>query len=147
MMLSWLFSDPLPAGSPAPDFELPDDAGRAVKLSALRGKPVVLVFYPGDNTPVCTRQLCEFRDDWAKLRKRGVRIFGVNPQSAQSHERFREKYKLPFPLLVDRGQKVADLYRAGGIIVKRTVYLIGADGLILFARRGKPNPEEVLAAL
>ncbi|MBZ5586454.1 MAG: peroxiredoxin [Acidobacteriia bacterium] len=146
-MLSWLFSDPLPVGSPAPDFELPDDSGGVVRLSALRGKPAILVFYPGDNTPVCTRQLCELRDDWGRLRKRGVRIFGVNPQGAQSHERFREKYKLPFPLLVDRGQKVANLYQAGGIVVKRTVYLIGPDGKILFARRGKPAPEEILAAL
>jgi len=146
-MLSWLFSDPLPVGSPAPDFSLPDDSGRMVKLSGMRGTSVVLVFYPGDNTPVCTRQLCEFRDNWGKLRKSGVKIFGVNPQSAQSHERFREKHKLPFPLLVDQGRKVAALYHADAIIVKRTVYLIGPDGVVRFARRGSPKPEEVLAAM
>jgi peroxiredoxin Q/BCP len=146
-MLSRLFSDPLPVGSPAPDFSLPDDSGRLVKLAGLRGKYVALVFYPGDNTPVCTRQLCEFRDDWAALRKRGVKLFGVNPQSAQSHERFREKYHLPFPLLVDAGRKVAVLYNAEALIVKRTVYLIGPDGTIRFARRGSPKPEEVLAAV
>jgi len=66
MMLSWLFSDPLPAGMPAPDFTLSDDAGRSITLSKLRGRSVVLVFYPGDDTPGCTKQLCQFRDDWSE---------------------------------------------------------------------------------
>lgn len=144
-MLSWLFSEPLAVGSPAPDFSLPDDAGRTVTLSALRSQTVVLVFYPGDDTPGCTKQLCEFRDGWEAAKARGVEVFGVNPQSAQSHLKFREKFHLPFPLLVDRGRKVAALYHANGLIVKRTVYLIGPDGIIRFARRGKPAPAEVLA--
>ena len=144
-MLSWLFSKPLPVGTPAPDFSLLDDAGRTVTLSALRGKSVVLVFYPGDDTPGCTKQLCEFRDQWAAAKGCGVNVFGVNPQGAKSHAKFREKFKLPFPLLVDRGRKVAALYHANGLIVKRTVYLVGPDGVIRFARRGKPAPEEVLA--
>jgi thioredoxin-dependent peroxiredoxin len=145
-MFSWLFSDPLAAGTPAPDFTLSDDSGRSVTLSKLRGKNVVLVFYPGDDTPGCTKQLCQFRDDWAEARKRGVEVFGVNPQSAQKHQKFRNKFSFPFPLLVDQGQKVAALYKANGLIVKRTVYLIGPDGQIRFARRGMPNPTEVLAA-
>lgn len=145
-MFGWLFSDPLPAGSPAPDFTLPDDSGQNVTLSKLRGRSVVLVFYPGDDTPGCTKQLCQFRDDWAEARQRGVTVFGVNPQRAQSHQKFRRKFSFPFPLLVDKGQKVAALYKANGLIVKRTVYLIGPDGRILFARRGMPNPHEVLAA-
>lgn len=145
-MLSWLFSDPLPAGTPAPEFSLPDDSGRQVALSGLRGKGVVLVFYPGDDTPGCTKQLCEFRDSWDAVRKRGVEVFGVNPQSPASHGKFRQKYHFQFPLLVDHGQKVAALYHANGLIVKRTVYLIGPDGLIRFARRGMPKPSEVLAA-
>jgi len=144
-MFSWLFSDPLPAGAPAPDFSLQDDSGKTVTLSKLRGKNVVLVFYPGDDTPGCTKQLCEFRDDWKDLAKRGVQIFGVNPQSAKAHEKFRRKFNFPFPLLVDSGQKVAALYHANGIIVKRTVYLIGPDGKILFGKRGKPEPAEVLS--
>ena len=74
-------------------------------------------------------------------------VFGVNPQSAQKHQKFREKFHFPFPLLVDKGQKVAELYKANGLIVKRTVYLIGPDGKILFAQRGMPNPAEVLAKL
>lgn len=146
-MFSWLFSDPLPPGAVAPDFTLPDDGGHPVTLSKLRPKPVVLVFYPGDDTPGCTKQLCEFRDDWKQVRERGVELFGVNPQSALKHQRFREKFHFPFPLLVDHGQKVAALYNASGIIVKRTVYLIGPDGKIRFSRRGKPAPEEVLKRL
>ncbi|HKE21313.1 MAG TPA: peroxiredoxin [Bryobacteraceae bacterium] len=144
-MLSWLFSDPLPTGTPAPDFSLPDDSGRTVTLSALRGQSVVLVFYPGDDTPGCTQQLCEFRDSWDSAKSRNVAVFGVNPQSARSHTKFRDKFRFPFPILVDRGQKVAGLYHASGIIVKRTVYLLGPDGVIRFSRRGKPSPAEVLA--
>ena len=107
-------------GTLAPDFSLPDDSGRIVKLSALRGKRVVLVFYPGDNTPGCTKQLCQFRDDWAEARARrgGLRR---EPGSASSHVKFREKFRFPFPLLMDQGQKVAALYHANGLIVKRTV--------------------------
>lgn len=77
----------------------------------------------------------------------GVQVFGVNPQSSESHASFRQKQRLPFPLLVDKGQKVATLYNANGLIVKRTVYLIGPDGKIRFSRRGMPSPDEVLAAV
>jgi peroxiredoxin Q/BCP len=146
-MFSWLFSDPLPTGRQAPDFTLTDDSGNAVTLSALRGRAVILVFYPGDDTPGCTRQLCEFRDEWSQARTRGVEVFGVNPQSAKAHAKFREKFHFPFPLLVDKGQKVAALYHANGLIVKRTVYLIGPGGEIKFARRGAPKSSEVFAAL
>jgi peroxiredoxin Q/BCP len=146
-MLSWLFSDPLPVGSPAPEFSLLDDAGGPVTLSALRGHYVALVFYPGDDTPGCTKQLCEFRDSWEAVRARGIQVFGVNPQNARSHARFREKFHLPFPLLVDEGRKVAALYQADGLIVKRTVYLIGPDGVIRLARRGMPKPAELLAVV
>lgn len=145
-MFSWLFSDPLSVGTRAPDFSLPDESGRTVTLSALRGHGVVLVFYPGDDTPGCTKQLCEFRDSWETVRKRGLDLFGVNPQSPASHGKFRQKFRFPFPLLVDRGQKVGALYHTNGLIAKRTVYLIAPDGVIRFARRGMPKPAEVLAA-
>jgi peroxiredoxin Q/BCP len=144
-MFSWLWSDPLPAGSQAPDFSLPDESGHTVRLSELRGRNVVLIFYPGDDTTVCTKQLCQFRDDWSEARARGVEIFGVNPQSAEKHAQFRRKYSFPFPLLVDRGQKVGELYHTIGLIVKRTVYLIGRDGVIRFSRRGVPAPHDVLS--
>jgi peroxiredoxin Q/BCP len=145
-MFSWLFSDPLPTGTPAPDFTLSKPDGKTVTLSKLRGKNVVLVFYPGDDTPVCRQQLCEFRDQWGTAREHNAQIFGVNPGNAGSHLKFQEKYRFPFPLLVDSGQKVAELYHANGLFIKRTVYLIGPDGVIRYAKRGKPAPAEVLAS-
>ena len=145
-MFSWLFSDPLPTGSPAPDFTALDDAGHTISLSALRGKNVVLVFYPGDETPGCTKQLCDLRDHWELAKSRNVEVFGVNPAGAEKHGRFRRKFGFPFPLLVDRGQQIAKMYHANGLIVKRTVYLIGPDVVIRFARRGMPTVAEVLAA-
>jgi peroxiredoxin Q/BCP len=144
-MFSWLWSDPLPSGSAAPDFSLPDESGRLVRLAELRGRNVVLVFYPGDDTPGCTRQLCQFRNCWSEAQSRGVEIFGVNPQSARHHAEFRRKYGFPFRILVDRGQKMGKPYRTNGLIVKRTVYLIGPDGTIRFSRRGMPAPHEVLS--
>jgi peroxiredoxin Q/BCP len=146
-MFGWLFSDPLMVGSLAPDFTLPDDTGHMVSLTSLHGRNILLVFYPADNTPGCTKQLCQLRDNWDRLRSTGVAVFGINPQSADSHTNFRKKQKLPFPLLVDKGQKVAELYHANGLFVKRTVYLIGPDGKIRFGRRGMPTPDQVLAPL
>lgn len=143
-MLSWLWSDPLPVGTPAPDFSAPDDGGHTVKLSKLRGRNVVLVFYPGDDTPGCTKQLCDFRDRWDQAKAKKVAVFGVNPQNAARHTKFRNKFKFPFPLIVDEDRSIAKLYNADGLIVKRTVYLIGPDGVIRFARRGMPSPTEVL---
>jgi peroxiredoxin Q/BCP len=145
-MFGWLFSDPLAVGTKAPGFTLPGQDGKTVELAKLRGKNVVLVFYPGDDTMVCRKQLCEFRDHWDQARRRNALVFGVNPGSADSHRKFQEKFHFPFPLLVDAGQKVAALYHANGLLVKRTVYLIGPDGVIRYARRGKPDPEQVLAA-
>jgi peroxiredoxin Q/BCP len=145
-MFSWLPRDPLPIGSKAPDFTLPTETGKRMKLSALRGKNVVLVFYPRDDTLICRKQLCEFRDAWPDVRGQNIVVFGVNPQGAESHREFRDRYKFPFPLLVDADQKVATLYNSDGGMVNRTVYLIGPDGLIRYARRGMPQPQEVLAA-
>lgn len=145
-MLSFLFSDPLPVGTPAPDWSLRDQDGNSVSLSELRGKNVVLVFYPRDETPTCRTQLCEFRDAWQDAKAKNTVVFGVNPQKAASHAGFREKNKLPFPLLVDEGNKVCEAYHTRGLVTKRTVYLIGPDGLIRYGRRGKPAVAEVLAA-
>jgi peroxiredoxin Q/BCP len=145
-MFAWLSRDPLPIGSKAPDFTLPTQSGQRIKLSSLRGQNVVLVFYPGDDTLICRQQLCEFRDAWPDIRGMNVVVFGINPQSAVSHREFRERYKFPFPLLVDADQHVAALYNSNGGMVNRTVYLIGPDGKIRYARRGMPQPQEVLAA-
>jgi thioredoxin-dependent peroxiredoxin len=145
-MFRWLFSDPLRVGDVAPDFALPDQDGNTVSLSSLAGKNVVLVFYPADETTVCTKQLCEFRDSWAIAQEKNAVVLGVNPAGAKKHAAFKSHHQFPFPLLVDSGQKMATDYHANGLIVKRTVYLIGKSGKIRYARRGKPDPQEVLAA-
>jgi len=146
-MMDWLFSEPLAVGTDAPDFTLSDEQGNRVSLSKLRGHNVVLVFYPADQTPTCTAQLCEFRDRWDIAKDKNILVYGMNPRNAQSHAKFKEKQKYPFPLLVDEGQKVGELYGARGLIVaKRTVYLIGPDGKIRYAKRGKPDPDEVISS-
>jgi thioredoxin-dependent peroxiredoxin len=145
-MLSWLFSDPLPVGQDAPDFTLRDQDGNPVSLAELRGKNVVLVFYPADETTLCTKQLCEFRDNWVLAQSKDAVVFGINPAGEAKHARFRANHGFPFSLLADPGQKMGAQYRTKGLIVKRTVYLIGKSGKIRYAKRGKPIPEEVLAA-
>lgn len=146
-MLS-IFSPPLlQPGTPAPDFTARDHERNPVTLSALKGRNVVLVFYPHDNTPVCTRQLCEFRDQSAYAAAQNTLVFGVNNGGEKSHAGFRAKHSLPFPLLVDEDNRIARLYHSRGPLwVIRTVYLIDKDGVIRYARRGKPAPEEVLEA-
>lgn len=144
-MLSW-FADPLAVGSEAPPFILPDQEGTVFVLNLNRSKNVVLVFYPADDTPVCTAQLCELRDDWQKVRDRGGYVVGINPGAAGSHGNFRNKHNLPFPLLVDSGRRVAKLYKCDGPVVRRTVYVVGRDGRIMYAKRGKPSVDEILAS-
>ena len=151
--MSWLFgADRLAVGSEAPDFRLSNESGRAVQLSSFRGnQPVVLVFYPMDETPVCRGQLCELRDHWDAFTERGVAVLGVNPGGTASHLKFKQRHNFPLPLLVDEGKKVASRYGAvglaGGVTMKRSVYAIGRDGRIVFAQRGKPPSEEILAAI
>lgn len=145
--MSLFSSTPLTVGAIAPDFTLRDQDGNAVTLSSLRGRNVVLVFYPRDRTPVCTKQLCEFRDEAELTASRNTLVFGVNPGGEGSHASFRDSQKLPFPLLVDEGSRVAEMYRAKGLLwTIRTVYLIDKNGVIRFAQRGKPAPAEVLSA-
>ena len=100
-----------------------------------------------DDTAICTKQLCEFRDSWASVGAKNAVVFGVNPGRSNSHDKFRKKYNLPFPLLIDDGQKIARAYNSAfSFAPRRTVYLIGPDGTIRYAKRGKPSPAEVLAA-
>ncbi len=106
----------------------------------------MLVFYPADETTLCTKQLCEFRDNWALAQSKDAVVLGINPANEAKHAKYRAHHGFPFPLLADPGQRVGALYHAKGLIVKRTVYLIGKSGKIRYARRGKPEPEEVLAA-
>jgi peroxiredoxin Q/BCP len=142
-----LFSKPLAVGTPAPPFILPDEKGEVFVLNLNRNKNVLLVFYPADDTPGCARQLCTLRDDLARLKEKNVFVVGVNPGSAESHKAFKTKHGYPFPMLVDSGKRVARLYKADGLLVRRTVYLIGRDGQIKFARRGMPGIDEILAAV
>ena len=123
---------------------------QTVRLSDFRGKQrVVLIFYPGDNTPVCTAQLCAFREGWEQFQAEETAIFGVNPANAQRHRQFAEKHKFPFPLLVDSGGKLAAAFGCRAIfgIIRRTVYAIDKRGRVIYAQRGNPAPSKILAAL
>jgi thioredoxin-dependent peroxiredoxin len=104
----------LNVGDPAPEFDLLADDGKHIKLSDLRGKKVVLYFYPKDDTPGCTRQSCGLRDNYAAIESKNAIVLGVSPDDQQSHQAFRSKFDLPFPLLVDEGHKVADAYGVWG---------------------------------
>ena len=131
---------PLSAGSPAPDFNLLDDTNAPRQLSDFRGQNVVLYFYPADDTPGCTKEACNFRDDYSAYEKAGVVILGVSPDDVASHVKFKKKFQLPFPLLADEGHKVCDLYGVWGPKkylgkeyegVLRTTFLIDGSGNIL----------------
>ena len=130
----------IPAGIPAPDFELPDDTGTPRKLSDYRGRSVILYFYPKDDTPGCTKEACNFRDDYSAYEKAGVAVLGVSPDDVKSHAKFKKKFQLPFPLLADEGHKVCDLYGVWGPKkfmgreyegVLRTTFLIDENGKIV----------------
>ena len=135
----------------APDFTAITHEGATVRLADLRGKQqVVLVFYPGDNTPVCTQQLCELRDDWGALQSADTVVFGVNPASEARHAQFAAKHHLPFPLLADTGSRIAAVYGCSallGLFIRRTVYVIDKRGYVIFAQRGKPAVTAIRAAL
>ena len=132
--------DFLAEGTSAPDFTLQADDGGKVKLSALRGKPVVLYFYPKDDTPGCTREACAFRDQHAALKKLGATVLGVSPDDVASHGKFRDKFKLNFPLLADPEHTVAEkygawreknLYGKKSMGIQRSTFLIDAAGKIV----------------
>lgn len=151
----------MPIGSnvPAPDFDLPDDAGAPRRLADFRGKPLILYFYPADDTPGCTKEACNFRDDYSAYQKAGVTILGVSPDSVKSHAKFKTKYNLPFPLLADEGHKICDAYGVWGPKqmmgrsyegVLRTTFLIDRRGQIarVFENvRPAEHSTEVLEAL
>jgi peroxiredoxin Q/BCP len=152
-------ADWVEAGSKAPDFSLLSDQGEKVKLSAFGGQPVVLYFYPKDDTPGCTREACAFRDRKTALAKLGAVVFGVSADDVTSHEKFRDKYKINFPLLADTDHRVAEkygawreknLYGKKSMGIQRSTFLIGRDGKI--ARVWKKvnvdgHDEEVIAAI
>ncbi len=123
----------------APEFTLPADDGTKLKLSSLRGSPVVLYFYPKDDTPGCTKEACAFRDRSQELQKLGAKLLGVSADSVESHVKFRDKFKLNFPLLADVDHKVAEKYGAWreknmygkkSMGIQRSTYLIDAKGKV-----------------
>lgn len=147
------------AGDPAPAFTLPSDQGGEISLASLRGRPVVLYFYPKDDTPGCTTQACEFRDRWKEVEEAGAVVLGVSPDGPGSHSKFRKKYRLPFPLLADEDHAVAAAYGAWGqksmfghkyMGVLRTTFVIDREGRIarVFEKvRPRGHASEVLDAL
>jgi thioredoxin-dependent peroxiredoxin len=134
--------------SDAPDFTLATHSGDTVHMAdMLKSNIVVLIFYPGDATPGCTKQLCAIRDDYSRFAKAGAVVYGVNPGSAASHKKFAEKQGYQFPLLVDEKSVVAKKYNAKGVLMTtRTVYVIDRQGKIIFARRGMPSVDEIITS-
>lgn len=141
--------DLIPVGETAPDFAAPDQNGNPVVLSRLlETRQVVLIFYPGDNTPICTRQLCAVRDDWTVFQRKSAIVLGVNPGRLAKHARFARKHGFPFPVLSDEGSRIAAAYGAAGLLwIKRSVYVIRRDGRVALAERGVVPHERILAAL
>ena len=142
-------------GDVAPDFELPDASGERVRLNDFRGKNAVVVyFYPKDDTGVCTKQACTFRDDFAKFREAGAVILGISDDSTESHRAFAAKHSLPFPLLSDPGGKVRKLYgvkKAFGVLPGRVTFVIDRDGVVRHVYSGlvesDKHVQEAVAAL
>jgi thioredoxin-dependent peroxiredoxin len=140
---------------PAPDFSLPDGGGQQWRLSDHRGKVVVLLFYPGDETPICTRQMCSVRDRWDDYVATGAEVVGISTDSVESHRKFAEHHELPLRLLSDANGEVSKLYGARSLIpgkVARSVFVIDAKGIV---RHGdirplglfKPKDDETIAAI
>ncbi len=142
-------------GSNAPDFTLKDGDGRDWKLSERRGKTVVLLFYPGDNTPVCTKQMCSVRDNWAEYAATGAEIVGISTDSEASHKIFSDKYDLPLTLLADENGTVAKSYDANSWLpgrAARGVVVIDKTGIVRLHQIQplsifRPKDDEVLQAI
>ena len=146
-------------GQPAPDFELPSDSGDTVTLSSLRGKPVVLYFYPKDDTPGCTTQACGIRDAYGEFERAGAVVLGVSPDDERSHGKFRDKYELPFTLLADTDHEVAERYGVWGektymgrtyMGINRSTFVIDGDGIVqkVFPKvKPDSHAQDVLSAL
>ena len=143
------------AGASAPDFALRDGDGGEWRLSEQRGKVVVLLFYPGDETPVCTRQMCSVRDNWEQYRETGAEVVGISTDSVESHRKFAERHSLPLRLLSDPDRKVAAMFGAKSWLpgrAARAVVVIDAEGRVRHNRAQplslfRPKDDEVLAAI
>jgi thioredoxin-dependent peroxiredoxin len=142
-------------GNQAPDFALPDGDGNDWQLSGQRGKTVVLFFYPGDETPICTRQMCSVRDRWADYAATGAEVVGISTNTIESHKKFAEHHNLPLRLLADINGKVANVYGARSLIpgkVARSVFVIDAKGTIRYRDVRplglfRPKDDDVITAI
>jgi peroxiredoxin Q/BCP len=142
-------------GSVAPDFALADAQGNTWRLSDQRGKVVVLLFYPGDETPVCTRQMCSVRDRWEDYAATGAEVVGISTDSVASHKAFAQHHELPLRLLSDADRTVADSYGANSLVpgkVARSVFVIDADGVIRYRDVRplglfRPKDDDTIAAI
>ena len=140
-------------GKQAPLFTLKNQKGKSISLASFKNKKnVLLIFYPGDNTPGCTKQLCALRDDFSKFKKEDIIIFGINHADHNSHQKFINDYNFPFDLLIDNNHQVATKYQAlksffGKTITNRSVILINKEGQIIYLKRGLPEDKEILSAL
>jgi peroxiredoxin Q/BCP len=142
-------------GQTAPDFTLKDGDGREWRLSDQRGKVVVLLFYPGDETPVCTRQMCSVRDNWEQYQETGAEVVGVSTDSVESHKKFAEHHSLPLRLLSDLDRRVAEMYGAKSWLPGRSaraVVVVDAEGRVRHNKAQalslfRPKDDEVLAAI
>ncbi|HOA74694.1 MAG TPA: peroxiredoxin [Phycisphaerae bacterium] len=139
----------IPAGEPAAEFSAKDHKGQTLRLSELLEKQrVVLVFYPADFTPGCTKQLCAVRDDWSEFERRNATVLGVNPASIETHARFAEEHGFPFPVISDEESAIAAAYGCKGKDhTQRVVYVIGRDGKVLLSEAGMVPHEKIFAAL
>ena len=125
----------LNVGDPAPDFELPGTGDKAYRLADYRGRKLVLAFYPGDFTPVCTKQFCSYRDQSDKLDDLGAEVLGISPQSVESHERFTEEKRLNVPLLADEDKAVAKAYGVvAGPLVRRAIFVVDEQGIVRYRK-------------
>ena len=142
-------------GANAPDFTLKDGEGREWRLSEHKGRVVVLLFYPGDETPVCTRQMCSVRDNWEQYRETGAEVVGISTDSVESHKKFAEHHSLPLRLLSDPDRRVAEMYSAKSWLpgrAARSVVVIDGDGIVSHIKAQalslfRPKDDEVLAAI
>jgi peroxiredoxin Q/BCP len=140
---------------PAPDFSLPDANGEQWRLSDHRGKVVVLLFYPGDETPVCTKQMCSVRDRWEDYQATGAEVVGISSDSTESHQKFSEHHDLPLRLLSDTDRSVAKLYGARSLVpgrVARSVFVIDAKGVLRYSDvrpigLTRPKDDAIIAAI
>lgn len=142
-------SDRLLPGDSAPDFTAMATGGQHLSLHELRGQPVILVFYPMDNTPGCTIQLCALRDQWGRLKEHEVAVLGINPGNLDSHEKFARQHHYPFPLVVDENGEIARRYgvkRTMGVN-QRTVFVLDGEGVVRYSKEGLPSVGELMAVV